>query len=408
MAKAEYVGSKLVLKELGIKAQTLYAYVSRGWIKSIPDPDSRGRLYLKSDIEKIRLRKRARSGHAVTAASALHFGDPILESSITEILENTIRYRGRDLFTDLCDRNVPFENVAELLWTGSLVAEKVTWSKGPTFGTREIWDHAFEQAKGEREPRLRMASLISRLTLSEVREADSRADQTRVLARELYRHLSGLVLRDCGNEPESCSIVEQVCLGYGLYGDDARRVINVILLACADHELNTATFVARTAAANGTDTLLCLESAYAAFRGAQQAFQSDLVEAWNAKLSPKMSDRQLNEILSAEVLHDGKLQGFGHALYPEGDPRARYLIDLGRTFNSDKTRTLDRAIHWAREHYQTEPNLDVGLVYLTRTLGLPQGAASTLFSLSRFSGMIAHIIEQREAGTPIRPRAKFV
>ncbi len=409
--KQNYLTSKQVLKELDIKPQTLYAYVSRGWIKSIADPNTRGRLYLKSDIDKLQIRKRARSGHAVAAASAIHFGDPVLESSIAEILENTVHYRNYDLFTDLADQNVPFENVAELLWSGTLILQPIRWESALSSAETKRWNIAYEQARAQGESKHRIAAMISQLTLLDVREPDPRADQTLKMARELYLYLAALTAPQSGAEKISRSIVETLCGGFKLTSPDARKIINSILVACAEHELNTASFVARAAAANGADTLLCLEAAYATFRGTQQAYQVYAVEAWNHKLhSQKLSDQDLHQILEAHIQSEGKLDGFGHPLYKDGDPRARYLLNLGRNSagNLKAVSSLERAIQWMKVQYGEEPNLDVALVYLTRLLGLPDKTASTLFSLARFSGWIAHILEQRVLGTPIRPRAKFV
>ncbi|MEI9982351.1 MAG: citrate/2-methylcitrate synthase [Aliidongia sp.] len=54
------------------------------------------------------------------------------------------------------------------------------------------------------------------------------------------------------------------------------------------------------------------------------------------------------------------------------------------------------------------PNLDFGLAALTRMLGLPRGAAFTLFAVGRCVGWIAHALEQRTQPGLIRPRARYV
>ena len=54
------------------------------------------------------------------------------------------------------------------------------------------------------------------------------------------------------------------------------------------------------------------------------------------------------------------------------------------------------------------PTLDYALVAVARALGLPNGAALTLFAIGRTLGWIGHAIEQYEASAIIRPRAKYV
>ena len=70
---------------LGVKLATLYAYASRGLVGSVPTPGSRARMYLRSDVERLRAKSFARSGHGPVAASALRWGEPVLDSAITSI-----------------------------------------------------------------------------------------------------------------------------------------------------------------------------------------------------------------------------------------------------------------------------------------------------------------------------------
>src|ERR1700677_3202122 len=114
-----YVTSREAIALLDVKLETLYAYVSRGLVHSVPVNDgSKERLYLRADIEKLRLRAEARSGHGAVAADAMHYGQPVITSEITELTAEGPKYRGY-LATDLAER-MPFENVARLLWTGRL------------------------------------------------------------------------------------------------------------------------------------------------------------------------------------------------------------------------------------------------------------------------------------------------
>ncbi|MGB1013164.1 MAG: citrate/2-methylcitrate synthase, partial [Nannocystaceae bacterium] len=53
------------------------------------------------------------------------------------------------------------------------------------------------------------------------------------------------------------------------------------------------------------------------------------------------------------------------------------------------------------------PALDYGLVSAASALRLPRGSATALFALGRACGWVAHILEQREQGFLLRPRARF-
>jgi citrate synthase len=102
------------------------------------------------------------------------------------------------------------------------------------------------------------------------------------------------------------------------------------------------------------------------------------------------------------------LPGFGHPLYPAGDPRAALLLGLAEASASTAEWRLVRALRKAgSELLQDFPNLDFGLAALARTYGLPRHAPLVLFALGRTVGWIAHAIEQYATGELIRPRARY-
>src|SRR5262245_13472213 len=111
---------------LGVKLPTLYAYVSRGLLRSLPAPRGRARRYLRADV----LALRERGPETRAAAGALRWGEPILESAITAMTPGGPAYRGRAA-SELAVSGLGFEAVAELLWTGSLPAAPMHWEAGP-------------------------------------------------------------------------------------------------------------------------------------------------------------------------------------------------------------------------------------------------------------------------------------
>src|SRR5438094_4784805 len=100
---------------LGVTRATLYAYTSRGQLRSEPVPGQpRERRYFREDVERLRERKEARRDPAKAAARGLHWGSPVLESAITPIHEGKLFYRGHDVLK--LAQNKTLEEVAELLW----------------------------------------------------------------------------------------------------------------------------------------------------------------------------------------------------------------------------------------------------------------------------------------------------
>src|SRR5262250_3275224 len=124
-----WVDAATAARHLGISVRSLYAYVSRGQVRSVPGEQGRPRLYAYADLERLRVRRDARAGHGAVAAGALHWGEPVLDSTITAITPRGPAYRGR-LAVELAAAGTPFENVAELLWSGYLPDARVAWPRG--------------------------------------------------------------------------------------------------------------------------------------------------------------------------------------------------------------------------------------------------------------------------------------
>lgn len=111
----DYLTRGETLEVLQVKLQTLYAYVSRGLIRSVPQGSNGRRLYARQDVEKMKSRADARSGHAPVAAAAMRWGEPIIQSTITQISPDGPMYRGVSA-VDLARAGITFEEVAGRLW----------------------------------------------------------------------------------------------------------------------------------------------------------------------------------------------------------------------------------------------------------------------------------------------------
>jgi citrate synthase len=120
--------------------------------------------------------------------------------------------------------------------------------------------------------------------------------------------------------------------------------------------------------------------------------------------------RHLRNALADRLRRGETIDGFGHPLYRDGDPRATALIDLLRERypRSAELRFVLEVIDAAASGVVEMPNLDFGLVAVARVLRLPLASPLTLFAIGRTIGWIGHAIEQYATGQLIRPRAKYV
>jgi hypothetical protein len=109
---------------LGISRATLYAYVSRGLIRSeATESGVRQRRYAREDVERLRQRRDERRDPNKAAARALQWGMPVLESSIT------LNNRGHAAVPLPTTRSIA--EGAALIWTGRLDPRPAAAAGGP-------------------------------------------------------------------------------------------------------------------------------------------------------------------------------------------------------------------------------------------------------------------------------------
>ncbi|WP_438391009.1 citrate/2-methylcitrate synthase [Caballeronia sp. DA-9] len=408
----DYLTRGETLELLQVKLQTLYAYVSRGLIRSVPQGSNGRRLYARQDVEKMKSRADARSGHAPVAAAAMRWGEPIIQSTITRISPDGPMYRGV-LAVDLARSGITFEEVAGLLWkTGASGA--LNWQPCQRT-TRFAEAYARNGLVDPRRELLRyLADIVLRFGDEHLRNAvdpgAQLAESSRMIATmaQCIAHLKRqpASTSTSAQSQRGCGIAERLLVALG--GDPSAQhvaALDAALVLCADHELAQATFVARIAASAGADIGECIAAAVLTQTGLTSArsYQSaeDLLRACR-------TPAQTQRLFDAEYAAHRNLPGFNHPLYPDGDPRARYLIDMVRGLGGRQSvvAPLHAALAMAAQH-GCLPSLEIGLTMLAIVMGLPRRSAYALFIIARCAGWIAHIIEQRESGALIRPRADY-
>lgn len=409
MADADYVSASEAARLLDVKLQTLYAYASRGWLRSAPSDKGRSRRYLKSDLLRLRTRHEARAGHTAVAAGALRWGEPVLDSAISEVTPRGPRYRGY-LATRLGAEGRSYEAVAELLWTSELPENEPTWP-----GTMPDLDlRTLAAVIPSRTPPLpTLALVVPALGMADVSRYALQPTAELDRARRVLRQLAAAVALPRGitafrRSLAASTMAESLTIALGGNPKPAVvKAVNVALLLCADHELNVSSFAARVAASTDADLYACLAAGMGALAGPRHGTSPDRVEALMREVGTP--GRAL--VVVQERARRGELpSGFGHTLYPGGDPRTPPLLDAARTLapRNVQVRTIDAVVKAMETIGSEPPSVDLGLVAISAAAGLPAGSASTLFGVGRLAGWVAHIREQRAEGALLRPRARYV
>lgn len=411
---SDYLTRDEALNMLHIKAQTLYAYVSRGLIQSVPQPDGRSSFYARGDVERLRLKSAAHAGFGAVAASALRYGEPVITTSITQITDAGPRYRNR-LALDLVRAHASFETVADFLWGGTWIDKPNGWNAPDT--PAEVITQLSLSAKLHAQPHvvqlLNLAVGLLGVHHGSMRERTQSGAAPVQLARQVIRTMTG-VFGFLGPRRRFVAMRSgesiAAALGRALGIDTTPavlRALDAVLVLDIDHELTSSTFVARIAASGAADLHACIGAALNTHHSNLTGNRADSVEEL---FEPRASTSAMIARAKDMLASAQQVPGFNHPFYPKGDPRAAILIDLARDIGRQKRsmRILLETIGVLERDFGVNPSFELGSVMLCRALGLPPQTSSGLRSLARTAGWVAHIFEQRLAAFIIRPRAKYI
>jgi citrate synthase len=315
---------------------------------------------------------------------------PILESSIALIDGRRLYYRGLD--AAMLARSRSLEEIAALVWTGRL---ETTRPPAP----------AARIARAARTVPF-AARAQSLLALAAARDPLAMDLRPASVARTGFRILRLLTRAATNGDPGEATADAALAREWRVRAAGL-EILRAALVLCADHELNVSSFTARCVASAGSHPYAVVIAGLAALEGPKHGGASARVESM---LESMRRVRPPRAAIEARLRRGEAIDGFGHPLYPGGDPRARLLLDLlgERHAASGEYRYVTEFARAATTITGEHPNLDFGLAALARVLNLPREAPLILFAIGRSVGWIGHAIEQYATGQLIRPRAKYV
>jgi citrate synthase len=369
--------------KLGVKLDTLYAYVSRGRLQSVAVPGTRERRYRSEDVAALRDN---RYGARPTPGPDPEALMPVIGSSICLIENGHFYYRGRDAVH--LSTAATLEEIARLLWLDEAGGEPA-FTSGPTSAA---------SASG----------LIERCQIQLTARSDddlSSFDLTRAgTIRTGWRILRALAASIAPALPSPEPIHRRLAAAWRLREAGA-ELLRRCLVLIADHELNPSTFVARCVASTRATPYTVVTAALSALSGRLHGGETARAEGLLRELSEGGDPMT---IMAGRLARGERLPGFGQPLYPEGDPRAVSILETLAQTAPETHALAEKAAETGLRLIGRRPNVDFALAAAALGLGLPRDGALAMFIVGRSVGWIAHAIEQYESGLLIRPRARYL
>jgi citrate synthase len=407
------ISSRDAIAMLGVKPQTLYAYVSRGLIRVAASPAAGERMYMRRDVEAVTAKGRSTRAATSAAERSLRWGGAaVMHTAITFVGPGGPVYRGQSAL-DLGRAGRCFEECAELLWNGALPKEVPVWSAPAVSAAFTSYAKVICAVAPNNTSRHLLALVANAYIATVERSGAGEPGRHERDARQLIQVLAsafGLLRPRPRLSPPAApaSIATLVANSSGIAASRPALVaLNACLVVTADHELTPSTFVARIAASAGADAMSCITSALASFEGQQNGLGCD--ECEQALLAAGARKAYLAAIAKS-LAERRPVAGFDHFVYPDGDPRGDYLLEIAARLEGKRSDTA-WLVSWmgaARDQLGVRPSVVGGLVAVCAALGMPRRSAGALMALSRTAGWLAHSAEQRLSGVTVRPRARYI
>lgn len=394
-----YLTSAEAASQLGVSVATLYAYVSRGFIRSIKVDGNprRARAYMAEDIYRLISSKEMRQREARSSEQRTD----ALESRIT-LIENEQLYYGGHHAIELA-RTHTLEQVARILWEG----EEVGMTEGLNADSA-LLRQIVERVSATAEAGLPVYNALTGLTVAANGKGQFwMGDRTSTISVGMFA-LQVMVSCITGVVADGQPVHLQLARAWDVNDKSTAELLRMALVLCADHELNPSTYAVRCIASTGTNLLLALAGGLSAMTGPRHGGAVATARALirECKREPRAGDYLIARLQSGE-----HFPSFGHPLYPSGDPRAAFLLAALKEHYPacGSFAVIVEIIATISQVVANAPNLDFALAALEEVLELPPSSALSIFAIGRCVGWVAHAREQAMTNsTPIRHRALYI
>jgi citrate synthase len=392
-SKTSSLSAHEAAERLGVKLETVYAYVSRGLLNRLPG-DAKESQFDAAEVEQ--LRARGRRGGAAKP-------EPLLvTSALTEVRVDAVYYRGKS--APQLAAALPFERVAEWLWeVPDTEAAAFVATKAAVALARTVQGAMPEDALPLERLRVIAAVLGSADALRYETSAAAVVTTARALIAGMIESLPKRAERTTG------SLAQRLFAQLSLARPLAARVraLDLALGLCADHGLSPSTLAVRVAAAQRADLYSLVQTGLGALGGALHGAASLSAEELIAEIE---AGGEPSHVIGARLRRGERIPGFGHVLHTASDPRATALLaEVHTAFPRSRAASAAEQVQQVMHaRGLPAPNIDWALAVLVRAAGMQRGASEAIMAIARVAGWVAHALEEFRAPTAFPRSALYV
>lgn len=397
-ARGTWITTTEAAQRLGVKRATLYAYVSRGLLRSERRPGQQESLFDRVQIDAMASATRPPGG----PQPVLRFRS--IATSVSSQLEGDLLYRGRPLHDVVALGSI--EQAAAVV-LGTAATQSVPWPVAEVVGALDL---------GVLPIGRRVPVAVQLLAAADPFASDTDPERVRAAALPTVRAAVALAGGSVALAEGSVALAggsagtdrgaDLVALTLGVLGGSPSAVgdvtvLRVLLVALLDHGLTASTVAARVTASTRAGLHDCLCASYAAMAGPLHGAAPVAAHALLAEgVDPAV-------LVARSLRERGGVAGFGHFLYPDGDPRADVVLEsLWRRRGTTRLRRRVEALAaLVAERTGALPNIDLASAAVLHALRLPAEAGEVVFQVARSIGVAAHVAEEY-AEEPLRWRGR--
>lgn len=407
---------------LGVKTETLYAYVSRGLLGRQRGPA--GSSFDPLEVERFAASRRRVPGRTpVLIKDGRPTGGPLMtiDTDVALIEDDELYYRGRPA-AELA-RDYSFEGVCQWLW-GGVLDDDARFHPLPGAVERVGAVFAALPPQTSLTDRIRVAVPVIAGTdpLREDRDPPSVAHRSGALIIALAAALADTGAGAGAGTATTVAEHLTVALRPGrpapsreqVDHDQARpdqvaELVDTALVLLVDHDLAVSTLAARAAASARANPYAVVLSGLGALDSTLHGSASG--SAYRM-LEAVVAGRSATHVVAETIASGaGGVPGFGHRIYTGIDPRAELIFQRLAQLPAAASvlAAVEELTAVMTVHSGGFGNVDLAVAALALVAGMAEEAGAVIFAIARSGGWIAHALDEyRQAPLRLRPVGRYV